>query len=902
MTHVEGGGVPAGTQLNGIYEVQKRIAIGGMGEVYVGRVIQTGDRVAIKMILPEHANNELIVDLFRREASTLHNLYHPAIVRYYVFSVDPVLNRPYLSMEFAAGPSLGERMREGPLTENEMTVLRRRIGGGLHAAHQLGIIHRDISPDNIILVDGDVEKAKIIDFGIAKSQTNEGTLIGSGFAGKLNYVSPEQLGLEGGDVTAKSDIYSLGLVFAEAVVGRPLPMGGSQVEVIEKRRSVPDLSAVPQWIRPLIESMIQPSPADRPADMQAIADWSPGAPGGRAKPAAAAAAAATPRNPIHPRERRRQNGAQPEVKKGAPWLLIGGGVGFAAAAVAAFVILGRDADDAPGPEPETASVADGGVLAPVPGGGDALAPAQDTTAGPIRVSAPAASVAAPDARAGEGYAWTSAPFGYAGDPAGLDFTTDGALPPGVSLDAAAGGAARLSGTPDKAGDYAFIVVATAPSGETARMEVRLAVAPAQLAAAPAAPSAPAGTLSQPASGDAGAPLLSPSGDGMTPAPGGASPPPPALSPAAGAGSAPILPPADTDPSVGSVEPSVATGSPGDLPAPAVEGGSSVPVSGGEAPLPRTGATQPQQPAAAGGSPAVAALPSSGNQPPTVEGAAPPPLSVAQGQQVNARLGSFFDEDGPAALSLQVEGTVPNGLAVRLAEGGVAQLYGTPAEFGEYEIRVAAVDTQGLVSQPIPVMLSIAPPAENKAVRDYILGYDGGDCFLSRPMKLGPQLAQIEVFADQEKVQPVLDFDTAFKRDMGFEASIGMRPISAQQCPLIHALDQVGPQALDNSLVIDLDRDELASGDRLSGKIAGGQGASLFLYDHLGGLTDLSPFVQTKGGETGFSVPVTATGPQILVAARPGGGAGIEAGAGLEALLGAAKRGEASLALGFFIMK
>ncbi len=174
MTQVDGGGLPAGTQLNGIYEVERRIAIGGMGEVYIGRLIQTGDRVAIKMILPEHANNELILDLFRREASTLHNLYHEAIVRYYVFSVDPVLKRPYLTMEYADGPSLADRLREAPLKEARLTVLRRRVAGGLHAAHKLGIIHRDISPDNIILVDGQVEKAKIIDFGIAKSSGNEG--------------------------------------------------------------------------------------------------------------------------------------------------------------------------------------------------------------------------------------------------------------------------------------------------------------------------------------------------------------------------------------------------------------------------------------------------------------------------------------------------------------------------------------------------------------------------------------------------------------------------------------------------------------------------------------------------------------------------------------------------------
>ena len=957
MTQVEGGGVPAGTQLNGIYEVEKRIAIGGMGEVYIGRVIQTGDKVAIKMILPEHANNEIILDLFRREASTLHNLYHEAIVRYYVFSVDPVLNRPYLSMEFAAGPSLGERLGDGgPLNEHEMTVMRRRVAGGLHAAHKLGVIHRDISPDNIILVGGDVERAKIIDFGIAKTTTNEGTLIGSGFAGKLNYVSPEQLGLEGGEVTGKSDIYSLGLVFAQAVLGRPLPMGGSQVEVIEKRRAVPDLSELPDWIRPLIEWMIQPSPHDRPADMQAVADWSPAG-------AAAALPNGGPSQPVHPRERRRQQEHGGERRKGAPWLWIGiGGAGIAAAA-AAFVLIGTETGEAP----DTGPLADAGTLAPVPDGGT-LAPADV-----VRVTAPAPSVTAPPARAGESYAWTSSPFDYDGDPGELAFTAEGALPPGISLGAVPSGAANLSGTPAEAGDYAFAIVAAAPGGESARMDVTLAVAEADrlaLAQPPATPATPAGELT-PRDGDSAAPPLDVTdSDRATLSPGGAPtlapatgaggapvPPPadvdptadsaeptialaapgdlaapaagneagslatagagstpvtgqsaaPALTPSAGAGGLPAVPPSDTDPTADAAEPTVPSSAPGSLLAPAVQtNGTAVGASDGDAlPLPRTGVNQPQLPAGAdagGGGQAIASIPSSGNQPPTLESAAPDTLSVAQGQPVNARLGSFFDEEGPSALSLRVEGTVPNGLAIRMAEGGVAQLYGTPAEFGDYEIRVAAVDPQGLVSQPIPLSLSIAPPAENKAVRDYILGYDGGDCFLSRPMELGPRLAQIEVFASEDKVQPVIDFDAAFKRDIGFEASIGMRPISPEQCPLIHALDQVGAQALDNSLVIHLERDELASGDSLTGKIRGGQGASLFLYDHLGGLTDLTRYVESKGGETGFSVPVSATGPQILVAARPREGADLSGPANLEALLGAAKRGQASLALGFFIMK
>ncbi|WP_332684584.1 serine/threonine-protein kinase [Bosea sp. (in: a-proteobacteria)] len=269
-------GLSVGTRLNGIYEIERLIATGGMGEVYKGRAIQTGDAVAIKMVRPDMAQDDAVVTLFRKEAAALHNLYNEAIVRYYVFTVDPGTQATYLAMEFVDGQPLSERIKQGPLPAEEVDLLRRRIATGLHAAHMLGITHRDVSPDNIILPGGQVARAKIIDFGIAKSSLmGEKTVIGSGFAGKYNYVSPEQLGLYGGEVTGKSDIYSLGLVLAEALGGRPLDMGGTQMQILEKRRRVPDLGAVDKRIRPLLARMLAPDPKDRQADMAEVAAWQP---------------------------------------------------------------------------------------------------------------------------------------------------------------------------------------------------------------------------------------------------------------------------------------------------------------------------------------------------------------------------------------------------------------------------------------------------------------------------------------------------------------------------------------------------------------------------------------------------------------------------------------------------
>lgn len=270
--------LPAGTRLNNLYEIEEHIADGGIGTVYRARDVESGDPVAIKVLLARFAKDSLILDLFKREAKILRKLKHDAMTQYFVFAREPELGVYYLAMEFVGGPSLKSRLESGPLEPEAVYRLVVRVAAALQAVHDRDIIHRDLSPDNIILQNGDVGQAKIIDFGISRANTGGPTIIGDGFAGKVNYVSPEQVGLHEGKVTPRSDIYSLALVIAECLTGKQPDMGGTQVEMIEKRRVVPPLEGIDNRFRPLLEAMLQPDPANRPGSMAEIAGWTLGAP------------------------------------------------------------------------------------------------------------------------------------------------------------------------------------------------------------------------------------------------------------------------------------------------------------------------------------------------------------------------------------------------------------------------------------------------------------------------------------------------------------------------------------------------------------------------------------------------------------------------------------------------
>ena len=258
------GGLPPGTLLNSIYEVRQFLARGGMGEVYEGVNVNTDERVAIKVMLPHLAADEKIQAMFRKEARILTELAHPALVRYRVLAQEPQLGLFYIVTEFIDGRSLAEVLGQIKPSVAELKALTTRLAGGLAAAHAHGAVHRDIAPDNVLLPNGKLEHAKIIDFGIAREASlTQQTVVGDGFAGKLGFVAPEQFGDFGRRVGPWTDVYSLGLVVLALAAGKAPDMGHTLVDAVDRRREGVDLSPLPAALKPVFEKMLAPNPTDR---------------------------------------------------------------------------------------------------------------------------------------------------------------------------------------------------------------------------------------------------------------------------------------------------------------------------------------------------------------------------------------------------------------------------------------------------------------------------------------------------------------------------------------------------------------------------------------------------------------------------------------------------------------
>jgi len=265
-----------GLVLNHIWTVRRLIAQGGMGEVYEGVETNTGEPVAIKFLLPRFLADSTIKELFLSEARNFVRLSksHPALVQYRVCAEDPQIGEIYIVMELIDGPPLADVLGSLRPTPRDIAEFIRLIASALTVAHQSRLVHRDLSPKNILLPQRDLHRAKIIDFGIAKdTAAGEGTIYG-GFKGNLGYCAPEQFNEGAGGETPGigpwTDVYSLGLVILALAGGKPPAMGNTLADAVERRKRVPDLGAVPKEIRPLLGDMLAPAVAKRLKSMDAV--------------------------------------------------------------------------------------------------------------------------------------------------------------------------------------------------------------------------------------------------------------------------------------------------------------------------------------------------------------------------------------------------------------------------------------------------------------------------------------------------------------------------------------------------------------------------------------------------------------------------------------------------------
>jgi eukaryotic-like serine/threonine-protein kinase len=252
-----------GTTVAGRFELEARAGAGGMGVVYRARDRRTGETVALKLLhSAQHSQR------FEREADTLSELSHPAVVRYVDHgTIDD--ERPYLAMEWIDGISLAEVLKERRINVTESLVVVRRVAEGLSAAHLHGVVHRDVKPSNIYLPAGSLANAKLIDFGVARRRldphiTESGLLVGT-----LAYMSPEQAS---GDpnVEPASDIFSLGCVLYKCLTGESPFFGGDATAVLAKvlledpapvRQRAPE---VPEPLAGLVERMLAKPREARP--------------------------------------------------------------------------------------------------------------------------------------------------------------------------------------------------------------------------------------------------------------------------------------------------------------------------------------------------------------------------------------------------------------------------------------------------------------------------------------------------------------------------------------------------------------------------------------------------------------------------------------------------------------
>jgi len=262
--------------LLGTYRLLGKLGVGGMGEVWKAEDTRLGRTVAIKILPQAVAADAHAIARMKREARTAAQLYHPNIATIHAF--EEVDDRIFIVMEYVAGDPLTTLIRRGPIPEADVCRIGRSIADALAEAHEKGIVHRDIKPDNVIVSGA---RVKVLDFGIAKQVeqhavnandpttvlTQQGMIIGTVF-----YMSPEQA--LGKSLDARTDLFSLGVVLYEAATGRRPFQGDTATDTITRivRDDAPLPAGVSNGLATIITRCLRKNRDDRFANARELAE------------------------------------------------------------------------------------------------------------------------------------------------------------------------------------------------------------------------------------------------------------------------------------------------------------------------------------------------------------------------------------------------------------------------------------------------------------------------------------------------------------------------------------------------------------------------------------------------------------------------------------------------------
>ena len=263
-----------GKRLDGRYLIQSLVGVGGMANVYRGVDEKTGNAIAVKVLKEEFLDNEELVRRFKNESKAISILDHPNIVKVYDVSVTDRLQ--YIVMEYVDGITLKEylKQRGGALTWKETVHFATQVLGALQHAHSKGIIHRDVKPQNIMLLaDGSI---KMMDFGIARFSRAQSQTVSDKAIGSVHYISPEQA--KGDKTDARTDLYSVGVMLYEMLSGR-LPFDGDGavsiaiMQISDKAKPLAQVAPnVPEGLRQITEKAMEKDPAKRYQSAQEMLD------------------------------------------------------------------------------------------------------------------------------------------------------------------------------------------------------------------------------------------------------------------------------------------------------------------------------------------------------------------------------------------------------------------------------------------------------------------------------------------------------------------------------------------------------------------------------------------------------------------------------------------------------